>query len=86
VGKVMIFNVARGTSVIQSSEAVATLFDSTKDSDQLNLGLNLGGMQFNAGLCNPASGVKLVPWASLGPNLFTFFAYPSAPPDPRCYK
>lgn len=86
VGKVMFFNVARGKPVIQVSEAVSTLFDSNKDSDPLLFGLNLGGMQFNRGLCNPADGVQLVPWASLGPNLFTFFAYGGSPPDPRCFK
>jgi hypothetical protein len=88
VGEVMIFNVSRSTSTIKSSEAVATLFDSNKDSDPGLFGLNLGGLQFNTGLCNPAGGVQLVPWASLGPNLFTFFAYPGpgAPADPRCFK
>jgi len=88
VGEVMIFNVSRSTSTIKSSEAVATLFDSNKDSDPGLFGLNLGGLQFNTGLCNPAGGVQLVPWASLGPNLFTFFAYSGlgAPADPRCFK
>ena len=88
VGKVMIFNVSRSTPTIQSSEAVATLFDSNKDSDPGLFGLNLGGVQFNTGLCNPVGGVQLVPWAALGPNLFTFFAYsgPGAPADPRCSK
>jgi hypothetical protein len=88
VGEVMLFNVSRSTPTIKSSEAVATLFDSNKDSDPGLFGLNLGGVQFNTGLCNPGGPVQLVPWASLGPNLFTFFAYsgPSAQPDPRCFK
>ena len=85
VGKVMIFNVSRGTPTILSSEAVATLFDSNKDSDPGLFGLNLGGVQFNVGLCRPTGGVQLVPWASLGPNLLTFFAYSGVVTDPRCF-
>jgi hypothetical protein len=89
VGKVVLYNIIRGTATTPgTAQAVATLFDSNKDSDPGLFGLNLGGMEFNTGLCNPAGGVQLVPWASLGPTLFTFFAYggPGAPPDPRCFK
>jgi hypothetical protein len=87
VGKVMLFNIPRGVPSIPSSAAVATLFDSNKDSDPGLFGLNLGGLQFNMGLCSPDLGVGLVPWASLGPNLLTFFAYSraGAPTDPRCF-
>jgi hypothetical protein len=89
VGEVTLYNIIRGTAGTPgTAQAVATLFDSNKDSDPGLFGLNLGGLQFNTGLCNPVGGVQLVPWASLGPNLFTFFAYvgPGAPADPRCFK
>ena len=89
VGEVMIFNIVRGTATTAgTAQAIATLFDSNKDSDPGLFGLNLGGLQFNTGLCNPAGGVQLLPWASLGPSLYTFFAYsgPGAPADPRCFK
>ena len=89
VGQVMLFNISRGVpgspSTISSSAAIATLFDSNKDSDPGLFGLNLGGVQFNMGLCSPALGVGMVPWASLGPNLLTFFAYSGSPADPRCF-
>ena len=85
VGKVMLFTVSRGAVSIPSSAAVATLFDSNKDSDPGLLGLNLGGVEFNMGLCKPTSGKQLVPWASLGPDLLTFFAYSGGPADPRCF-
>jgi len=86
VGAVMLFNVSRISPVIQSTAAVATLFDSDTDSDPGLFGLNLGGVQFDTGLCNPGGGVQLLPWASLGPKLFTFFAYGGSPADPRCLK
>ena len=85
VGKVMLFTVSRGAVSIPSSAAVATLFDSNKDSDPGLLGLNLGGVEFNMGLCKPTGGKQLVPWASLGPDLLTFFAYSGSPADPRCF-
>jgi hypothetical protein len=87
VGTVMLFNVPRGVLSIPSTAAVATLFNSNKDSDPGLLGLNLGGVQFNTGLCH-STGVfqpQLVPWASLGPNLLTFFGYSSGLADPRCF-
>jgi hypothetical protein len=86
VGQVMIFNVSRGTSSIKSSEAVAILFDSNTDSDPGLFGLNLGGVEFNTELCNPGGGLQLIPWVSLGPKLFTFFAYGGSPADPRCFN
>ena len=88
VGKAMLFNIIRGTAGTPgTAQLVATLFDSNKDSDPGLFGLNLGGLQFNMGLCSPDLGVGLVPWASLGPNLLTFFAYSGvgAPADPRCF-
>jgi hypothetical protein len=85
VGEVMLFNVPRGAASILSSAAVAILFDSNKDSDPGLLGLSLGGVQFNTGLCKPASAVQLVPWAALGPDLLTFFAYRGGTADPRCF-
>jgi FG-GAP repeat len=87
VGKVMLFNVPRSAApyVIPSTAAIATLFDSNNDSDPGLLGLNLGGVQFNMGLCRPGSPAQLVPWASLGPNLMTFFAYSGGVADPRCF-
>jgi hypothetical protein len=85
VGKVMLFNIIRGTATTPStSQLVATLFDSNKDSDPGLFGLNLGGVEFNAGLCGPTGTTQLVPWASLGPNILTFFAY-SVGLDPRCF-
>jgi len=86
VGKVMIFNVSRGQSSIPASAAVVTLFDSNKDSDPGLFGLNLGGLEFNTGICHTTGVVQpqLVPWASLGPNLLTFFSYVGAT-DPRCF-
>jgi len=87
VGKAMLYNIIRGTATTPgTAQLVATLFDSNTDSDPGLFGLNLGGLPFNTGLCNPGGGVQLVPWASLGPNLFTFFAYSGAPADPRCFK
>ncbi|HEX7598454.1 MAG TPA: FG-GAP repeat protein [Polyangia bacterium] len=86
VGEVMLFNITRGTRTILTGDAVVTLFDSNKDSDPGLFGLNLGGVEFNAGLCGPTGTKQLVPWASLGPNILTFFAYGGAPlPDPRCF-
>jgi hypothetical protein len=85
VGKVMLFNIPRGVPTIPSSAAIATLFDSNKDSDPGLFGLNLGGVAFNTGLCQPAGAVQLVPWASLGPHLLTFFAYSKDLADPRCF-
>ena len=88
VGEVMIFNVTRTQATLLASAAVATLFDSNKDSDPGLFGLNLGGLEFNVGLCHPTGVVQpqLVPWASLGPKVLTYFAYPGAPlPDPRCF-
>jgi len=85
VGEVMLFNVTRGVPNIPTKAAVATLFDSNKDSDPGLLGLNLGGVEFNMGLCKPTGGKQLVPWASLGPDLLTFFAYSGSPADPRCF-
>jgi len=87
VGKVMIFNIARGQATIPASAAVVTLFDSNKDSDPGLFGLNLGGLEFNTGLCHATGAVQpqLVPWASLGPNLLTFFSYVGGAADPRCF-
>jgi hypothetical protein len=86
VGKVMLYSVIRGTATTPgTAQLVATLFDSNKDSDPGLFGLNLGGLQFNTGLCNPVGGVQLVPWASLGPNILTFFAYSGGLADPRCF-
>jgi hypothetical protein len=88
VGKVMLFNITRGTAATPSTyQLVATLFDSNKDSDPGLFGLNLGGLEFNAGLCGPTGTKQLVPWASLGPNILTFFAYSGAggSVDPRCF-
>lgn len=83
----MLFSIARTTARLPGGTAqlVATLFDSNKDSDPGLLGLNLGGLQFNGGLCSSPGTVQLVPWASLGPDLLTFFAYSGGPLDPRCF-
>lgn len=81
VGQVMLFNVHRGAA----TAALATLFDSNKDSDSGLFGLNLGGLEFNAGLCGPTGTTQLVPWASLGPDILTFFAYSGGLADPRCF-
>jgi hypothetical protein len=81
----MLFNVTRGVPTLPSSAAVATLFDSNKDSDPGLLGLNLGGVEFNMGLCKPTGAKQLVPWASLGPRILTFFAYSGGLADPRCF-
>jgi hypothetical protein len=86
VGKVMLFNITRGTATTPSTyQLVATLFDSNKDADPGLFGLNLGGVEFNAGLCGPTGTKQLVPWASLGPNILTFFAYGGGGLDPRCF-
>jgi hypothetical protein len=85
VGKVMLFNITRGTAATPGTyQLVATLFDSNEDSDPGLFGLNLGGVEFNLGLCRPGSATQLVPWASLGPNILTFFAYGGGS-DPRCF-
>ena len=85
VGKVMLFNITRGTAATPGTyQLVATLFDSNEDSDPGLFGLNLGGVEFNAGLCGPTGTTQLVPWASLGPNVLTFFAYGGGS-DPRCF-
>jgi len=89
VGKVMLYNITRGTVTIPgTAQLVATLFDSNKDSDPGLLGLNLGGLEFNTGICHSIGIVQpqLVPWASLGSNLMTFFAYSGSPADPRCFS
>ena len=86
-GKVMVFNIRRDLVSMTAADAVVTLFDSDKDSDAGLLGLNLGGLEFNTGLCH-ATGVvqpQLVPWTTLGPNLLTFFSYVGGSTDPRCF-
>ncbi len=91
VGQVMLFDVLRGAAPysIPSTAALAMLFDSNKDSDPGLLGLNLGGLEFNTSLCSPTGTTQLVPWASLGPDILTFFAYKysgvAPPADPRCF-
>ena len=87
VGKTMLFTITRTTPGLPGGTAqlVATLFDSDKDSAPGLFGLNLGGVPFNMGLCSPAGAVQLVPWASLGSDILTFFAYSGGPKDPRCF-
>lgn len=82
-GKVMLFNPNGQYPVLTEANALATLFDSTDDSDPGLFGLSMGGLPFNPQFCSGGA-VQLVPWAANGPNLLTFFNYPGAVSDPRC--
>jgi hypothetical protein len=84
----MLFNVTGASAALRSEDAIVTIFDSNKDSDPGVFGANLGGLQFNTGLCTPGGAVQLVPWASNNTDVLTFFAYPAIPvnpADPRCF-
>lgn len=82
-GKVMLFNPTGQFPVLSEANAVATLFDSTDDSDPGLFGLSAGALPFNPQFC-AGGAVQLVPWATNGPNVLTFFNYPGAAQDPRC--
>jgi hypothetical protein len=90
-GQVMLFNITRGVITLASTAAVATFFDSSDDASSGVFGNSLGGLQFNAGICTPGSPAQLLPWASSGPNILTFFTYgqnaiPAVARDPRCFN
>jgi hypothetical protein len=83
-GAIYLFgSINRAVPALSTASASAVLFNPDEDAVAGNLGLNLGGVQFNTGLCSPGGGPTLVPWASAGTSILTFFSYPSAV-DPRC--
>jgi hypothetical protein len=81
-GEIRVYHITRA-----ATSAIATLFDANQDSDSGGFGQSLGTLPFEGGLCPPTTGSKLqaVPFASVGPQLLTFFAYSGSSPDPRCF-
>jgi hypothetical protein len=81
-GEIRIFDLTHAATT-----AIATLFDANQDSDSGVFGQSLGGLLFEGGLCSATTGSKLqaVPFASVGPELLSFFAYSGGSPDPRCF-
>jgi len=102
-GKAYLFNLANAVDgTLRTDMALAggrllpsdpyAFFDSNPDEAGGAFGLSLGGLLFNKGVCagGPFDPV-LVPWATSGANLLTFFAYPvnenliPRQQDPRCF-
>jgi hypothetical protein len=81
-GEIRIFDLTHAATT-----SIATLFDANQDSDSGEFGQSLGTLLFEGGLCSLAAGSKLqaVPFASVGPELLTFFAYSGGSADPRCF-
>jgi hypothetical protein len=91
-GAVMLVNIPRGTKEVEAaSVVVTTLFDSSEDSPTGVFGDALGGVWFDTRTCNPAGGIAVLPWATSGTSVLTYFNYPTALPppapvvDPRCF-
>jgi hypothetical protein len=92
-GRILRFNLMgmdAGVHATLNDDSTDTiLFDSNQDADPGVFGSNLGGLMFNTGLCVPGGAVQLLPWATNGKDILTFFNYPVAPPasaqDPRCF-
>jgi hypothetical protein len=81
----MFSNINRAVPALTTASASAVLYNPDSDSEAGNLGLSLGGLPFNAGLCTAGGAVQLLPWASAKTDFLTFFNYPGAgAPDPRC--
>jgi hypothetical protein len=86
VGKVMLFNVTGAKPLLGDADALTTLFNSNGDATPGVFGYGLGGLVFNTGLCVPGAAVQLVPWATSAIDVLTFFNYPAATADPRCFS
>jgi hypothetical protein len=92
-GRILRFNLTGMNATVHAAlyddGADTVLFDSNENADPGVFGSNLGGLMFNTGLCLPGAAVQLVPWATDGKDILTFFNYPAAPPasaqDPRCF-
>ena len=84
-GKVVVLNVPRpvvlpgGLSPVIDAATVtaSTLFDSSDESSAGVFGDNLGSVQFDTRVCSPQTGgVNVLPWASSGTSVLTYFNYP----------
>jgi hypothetical protein len=84
-GAVMLFNISGMPSSLPAAAAIATLFDSSDDVQPGVFAMNLGAVPFNTGTCQAGGATQLVPWASSGTQILTYFAYPSGAADPRCF-
>jgi hypothetical protein len=85
-GKVMLFgSFSEFVAQMADTQAVATLFDSRDDVDPGLFGMGLGALAFNPQQCLPGSPVQLVPWATNKLSVLTYFNYPAAASDPRCF-
>jgi hypothetical protein len=88
-GRVLRFSITKSYATLTDGNSDTILFDSNQDADPGVFGTNLGGLMFNTGLCVPGGAVQLVPWATNGDDVLTFFNYPVVPPasvqDPRCF-
>ncbi|MBN2576925.1 MAG: FG-GAP repeat protein [Deltaproteobacteria bacterium] len=84
-GRALLYAVTPASAVV-----TAVFFDSNEDADPGKFGEVIGGLMFNTGLCVPGGPVQIVPWASNGVDLLTFFNYPTttlpAAMDPRCFS
>jgi hypothetical protein len=88
-GHVMLVSVSRAAKLTQLAElpvTPATLFDSNTDSPVGVFGDSLGTLQFDTRLCDAAGGPTVVPWATSGTSVLTYFDYPGNLSDPRCSK
>lgn len=84
-GEVRIYTIARSSASLASTSSTAYLFDSNSDADSDMLGMSLGTLPFEGRLCGGSGSLQAVPFASLGSELLTFFAYNGGSPDPRCF-
>jgi hypothetical protein len=85
-GKVTLLSVPRSVGIIDAAALPSSiLFDSADDSPTGVFGDNLGSLQFDTRVCNPAGGgVVSMPWATSGTSVLTYFNYPGNLADPRC--
>ncbi len=84
-GKVMVLKVTRGIPTVDVvSATVSTIFDSNTDSPPGVFGDSLGTLQFDTRVCSASGGPTVVPWATSGTRVLTYFNYPSNT-DPRCF-
>jgi hypothetical protein len=77
----------RGSGVVDAASlTVSTLFDSADDSPIGVFGDSLGTLPFDPHGCGPAGAPPVVPWASSGTSVLTYFNFPGNAADPRCSK
>jgi hypothetical protein len=83
-GAIYLFgSISRAIPALSTASASAVLYNPDDEAVAGNLGLNMGGLMFNTALCTAGGGPTLLPWASAGASILTFFNYAGAA-DPRC--